>query len=152
MTPLAWITFIWLGLLVGAVTQAILSRARCLPQASLVGERVLLVRPCAGLEPRLLANLLSLQHASFSFTPVVRLSVSRADDPAAEVAKQAAGTLRRAGIEAEFVVSPAFGRNHKTCQLGLHRPVNRSRVGVGIVKAPAQLARNCRLCGAAGNP
>jgi len=117
VTPLAWVTFIWLGLLAGAVTQAIWPRARCSSRVSLVGERVLIVRPCAGLEPRLLDNLLSLQNASFSFTPVVRLSVSRPEDPAAAVARQAAAALRGAGIEAQFVISPAFGRNHKTSQL-----------------------------------
>ncbi|MEZ4390963.1 MAG: glycosyltransferase [Polyangiales bacterium] len=90
-------------------------RTPCLPTGS--HDTALLLRPCAGLEPGLEANLLSASLAAWRGPVRVRLGVSRADDPAAELCERAAESLRRRGIDAERVITGADGPNPKAAQL-----------------------------------
>jgi len=78
---------------------------------------VLLVRPCAGDEPRLLANLRSLVAASRSFALRCRLAVADESDGALAAARRATWWLRAYGIDAQVVITGARGANRKASQL-----------------------------------
>ncbi len=117
LSPLAWATIVWLATLTGALGQAILTRRPQLPAAALGEHEVVIVRPCAGAEPSLLANLVSLTRAKYTFRPRVRISMCSRDDPAWPIAQLAATRLRAAGIDTEICVVDPHGRNRKTCQL-----------------------------------
>jgi ceramide glucosyltransferase len=83
------------------------------------GERVLLVRPCAGAEPELGRTLSSTRAAvgPLGHAVRVRFSTESADDAAAPVAAAAAADLRAEGIDARWVVAPTTAPNRKAGQL-----------------------------------
>lgn len=81
------------------------------------GARVLVVRPCAGLEPGLERALLSLRLAHSTARIACRFAVEGPSDPAASVATSAAASLREAGIDAAVVLTAASAPNHKAAQI-----------------------------------
>lgn len=116
----ASLTIAWAGVSV-VLTALALARRRTVgaPRRpfDVSGVRVLMVRPCAGLEPRLLASLWSAAELRRSCNLRIVLTVARLDDPAREVTDVAARTLRAAGHDVEARVSVAAGLNQKVAQL-----------------------------------
>lgn len=103
-----------------AVVAAVSLRAawgRGLPALSTAtGERdVLVVRPCAGREPRLAETLASTRHLPRDARVV--FAVARADDPAHDVAQVACDALRADGRDVVVRVTGASGANQKAAQL-----------------------------------
>ncbi len=101
--------------------------------------RVLVVRPCAGLEADLERALVSLAKARASEKPACRFAVGSAVDPACDVAERAAAALRSEGMDASVVITNADAPNHKAAQLE-------------VVLAAERALRAFSLDGAAGGP
>jgi ceramide glucosyltransferase len=78
---------------------------------------VLVVRPCAGSEPWLEANLRSIALARRSFALHYRIAVADAADAALPAATAAADALRAEGIDARVVLTAARGPNRKVSQI-----------------------------------
>jgi len=101
---------------VGAVSlRAAWGRGRPALSAATDERDVLVVRPCAGSEPRLTETL-----ASTCYLPrAVRVvfAVARADDPAHAVAQAACDALRADGRDVTVRVTSASGANQKAAQL-----------------------------------
>lgn len=76
---------------------------------------VLLLRPCAGLEPALARTLASAPRSSAPLS--IRLAVADRRDPATPVAEGAARSLSARGIDARVVITGAIGPNRKADQL-----------------------------------
>jgi ceramide glucosyltransferase len=93
------------------------SRLRSVPARADRGLRVLVVRPCAGLEPSLDRTLASLSGIRTGATIACRFAVESAGDPAAAAASRAAGALRAAGMDAGVVFTGADAPNHKAAQI-----------------------------------
>lgn len=92
------------------------------PRADLTGHAVLLVRPCAGAEPGLLDNLLSVARMPTRAELRVVMSIDDPADPARAVIEEALPQLRAAGVRAELAVIPPTGPNRKASMLAaLHR-------------------------------
>jgi ceramide glucosyltransferase len=88
--------------------------------ASAQGPRVLVVRPCAGGEPWLDANLRSIASPAAprrSFDICYRIAVADARDLALPAAAAAAAALAAAGVDAEVVLTAARGPNRKVSQI-----------------------------------
>lgn len=79
--------------------------------------RVLLIRPCAGVEPDLERCLTSVRDADHAFALDVAFGVSEADDGAVPVIEHAIANLRGAGIDARLFVIPPSGPNRKASTL-----------------------------------
>lgn len=79
--------------------------------------RMALLRPCAGAEPWLEANLTSLDPAALGPGAVVVFGVASASDPAWPVCAAAAETLRGRGVDARALVTGAQAPNMKSAQL-----------------------------------
>jgi ceramide glucosyltransferase len=82
-----------------------------------VGARVLLIRPCAGLEASLDRTLASLADASRSFEVRCRFALENDGDPALAAAGRAVVALDALGIDARVVLTSAAGPNRKAAQL-----------------------------------
>lgn len=80
------------------------------------GTRVLVVRPCAGDEPRLRETLASLS-AERGLALACALALAEPDDPARPAAEAAARALEAAGVPARVEVTHARGPNRKAAQL-----------------------------------
>lgn len=91
---------------------------------------VLVVRPCAGREPRLAETLGS----SAALPPGVRVvfAVARDDDPALPTARAASEALRAAGRDVTVRVTGATGANQKSAQLAATVRAERGEVVVNI--------------------
>lgn len=90
---------------------------RRLPAASAEGARVLLIRPCAGLEAELDRALGSLAAAPRSFEVRCRFAVEDEGDAAWPAAQRAAAVLVAQGVDARVVLTRAQGPNRKAAQL-----------------------------------
>ncbi len=82
-----------------------------------IGPRVLLLRPCAGLEPELDRTLASAAHARRSFPMTARFAVESTRDTGAPAVDRAVDALARAGLPASAVVTHARAANRKAAQL-----------------------------------
>jgi ceramide glucosyltransferase len=103
-----------------ALGRALRRRRSAGPPARAVGPapRVLVVRPCAGLEPHLrrsLGSTVALLHHAGPLQIV--LSTSTADDPACSVLHEVATELRAQGLAVAVQVVPPRGPNLKASQL-----------------------------------
>lgn len=78
---------------------------------------VVVVRPCAGLEPHLSRSLRSTATLRYSGGLRVVLSTSTPDDPARPVLHRIAAELRREGLRIDVEVVPPCGTNLKASQL-----------------------------------
>lgn len=81
------------------------------------GLRVLLVRPCAGLEPHLERALSSTLAVETTSAMRVRFAIASPDDPARGAADGAASRLREVGMDARVLITGACGPNGKADQL-----------------------------------
>jgi ceramide glucosyltransferase len=90
---------------------------RSLPAASPEGVRVLVIRPCAGLEAELDRTLASLAAAPRSFQVRCRFALESERDAARPSAERAAAILVAAGIDARVVFTRAVAPNRKAAQL-----------------------------------
>ena len=90
---------------------------RPLPTASPEGVRVLVIRPCAGLEVELDRTLTSLAAAPRSFEVRCRFALESERDAARPAAERAAAILVAAGIDARVVFTRAVAPNRKAAQL-----------------------------------
>ncbi|KIG18730.1 Ceramide glucosyltransferase [Enhygromyxa salina] len=115
---LAWAAVLaWLAL--GAAIQRAMMQRRFRRQArpSVAGRRVLLIRPCAGAEPELLACLSSLTRVETEAKLTVVLSVDDPHDTARPVIDAALTQLQAAGIDARFELHAPTGPNRKASML-----------------------------------
>jgi ceramide glucosyltransferase len=115
---LAWAAILlWLGL--GAVIRRaqLHHRFRSRAPACAAGRRIVLIRPCAGLEPGLLDNLLSVQTAECEAELRVVLTVDSPDDAALPVLEAAAAQLRAEGLDAAVEIHPPTGPNRKASMI-----------------------------------
>jgi ceramide glucosyltransferase len=120
----AAVTLVWSAVVASVSLEAIRraamrarrARAPCAP-LNLSPRRVLVVRPCAGSEPRLSANLGSLSLARRSFAVRCRIAVADASDTALPAATQAAEALAAEGMDAKVVLTGALGPNRKVSQI-----------------------------------
>jgi ceramide glucosyltransferase len=115
----AWLALIWatvlLWLAIGAALRRyqLQVRFRAREHPSATGRRVLIVRPCAGDEPRLRDNLISTGKLVSAAELRVILAVDDPDDSARPVAEQAAMRLRELGIDVRVEVHLPIGPNRK---------------------------------------
>lgn len=113
----------WAAVLAWLATGAALRRAqlqarfRRRPRAAVDGRRVLLIRPCAGAEPHLLACLTSLALVETEADLTVVMSVDDPDDSALPVIEAALTQLRAAGINARSELHRPTGPNRKASML-----------------------------------
>lgn len=129
--PLTWLgvgvfLLAWSGWLSGAMVLAVWRWARArraLTRRSAEGtspapaEPTLLLRPCTG-QPPFLADCLRSTGALRGKTPLrIRFSVASAEDPAFATCQRVAAELREQGRDAEAVVLPPAGPNHKAGQV-----------------------------------
>lgn len=131
MTPLmltastiaAWLALIWAAVLLWLAIGAVLRRQQlhgkfsAQPRPNAAGRRVLIIRPCAGDEPGLRANLLSIAQVETAASLRVILSVDSLDDAARPITEQVAAQLRAKGIDARAEVHPPIGPNRKASML-----------------------------------
>src|SRR5262249_32483474 len=83
---LAWAaTLAWLAIGAAVVRWALQRRTRALAPVSARGTRVVLVRPCAGAEPGLLDNLMSMQTLESEAELTIVMSVDDPEDGARPV-------------------------------------------------------------------
>jgi ceramide glucosyltransferase len=96
-----------------------LGRRRGTSRPAAVGPvpRVLVVRPCAGLEPHLRRSLGSTAALRYDGPLRIVLSTSTADDPACPVLHAVASDLRAEGLDVAVQVVPPQGPNLKASQL-----------------------------------
>jgi ceramide glucosyltransferase len=115
---LAWAAALaWLAL-GAALRRAQLQRRFCArPRSEAAGRRVLLIRPCAGTEPHLLACLGSITRLETQAQLVVVMSVDDPNDSARPVIDAALTQLHAAGIEARCEVHAPTGPNRKASML-----------------------------------
>ncbi len=105
-----------LALALVARTRSTLRSAR--PQAALGPTGgVHLLRPIAGLEPRLEENLSSLGDGWERLGLRVTFVAGAPDDPALGPAERAAGLLKARGLDVAVLVAPPAGPNRKAAQL-----------------------------------
>ncbi|PRQ01180.1 glycosyltransferase [Enhygromyxa salina] len=115
----AFLALVWAAVLAWLALGAALRRAqlqrrfRRQPPTSVAGRRVLLIRPCAGAEPHLLACLTSLTQVQTTVELTVVLCVDDQNDGARPVIDAAITQLRAAGIEARFELHEPTGPNRK---------------------------------------
>lgn len=79
--------------------------------------RVLLLRPCAGLEPELQRTLASAAYAQRSFPMTARFAIESTRDTAAPAIDHAVDALEREGVPAAAVITHARAANRKAAQL-----------------------------------
>jgi ceramide glucosyltransferase len=82
-----------------------------------IGQRVLLIRPCAGDELELERCLASAAAAKHSFPLDVVFGVSTDDDTAVPAIERAIATLEHAGLNAQLAVYPPAGPNRKAATI-----------------------------------
>ncbi len=115
MTVAATALLAWAAV-VGAVSlRAAWGRAPSRDNAVGAFGDVLVVRPCAGTEPRLAETLASTR--ALPRDARVVFAVARADDPAHDVAQAAAEALRADGRDVTVRLTHAAGANQKSAQL-----------------------------------
>lgn len=115
---LAWgAVLAWLAM--GAVIRrtALQRHSRAQAPISASGKRVLLVRPCAGAEPGLLENLVSLASVTSAAKLTVVMSVDDPEDGARPVIEAARERLRATGVDAHTEVLAPIGPNRKASML-----------------------------------
>jgi ceramide glucosyltransferase len=103
-----------------AVVRALRRRAgaaRRAPQAAGPWPRLVVARPCAGLEPHLRRSLASTASIRYAGALRVVLSTSTADDPARPVLLEVAASLRAQGLAVAVEVVAPRGPNLKSSQL-----------------------------------
>lgn len=122
-TVAAWLALTWaavlLWLAIGAALRRYQLHARfeARPRIGAAGRRVLIIRPCAGAEPGLEDNLLSIATLSSAATLRVILTVDSLEDGARPIIEQAAARLRARGIDAHAQLHSPIGPNRKASML-----------------------------------
>jgi ceramide glucosyltransferase len=118
----AWLAIAWSATLAWLAMGAVICRRRLARrfaagstaiQRTAAGPSVLVMRPCAGAEPDLLANLSSLTSARSSLPLHVVMAVDDPADAARPAIEQALVELQAAGITASFECIPNRGPNRK---------------------------------------
>jgi ceramide glucosyltransferase len=119
----AYLALIWAAVLVWLAIGAALRRYQLHARfesdarASAAGRRVLIVRPCAGAEPGLRDNLLSIAAAKTTAELQLIMTVDQPDDGARPIAEEVAAHLRGLGFDARVEVRPPIGPNRKASML-----------------------------------
>lgn len=118
---IAYVLLSWASVLfftgVTALLRRIGSRERPVSRADLSGVQVLLVRPCAGVEPGLRERLLSVAEARWTSDLRVVFTLAEPDDPARPVVEAARQELLGRGLGASVFVGAVQGPNRKAAQL-----------------------------------
>ncbi|MCA9656297.1 MAG: glycosyltransferase, partial [Myxococcales bacterium] len=119
---LAGLLWAWTAAVVGTSGVAMLRalRRRARPHARPAPAprpSVVVVRPCAGLEPHLGRTLRSTGSLRYDGPLRVVLTTTAANDPAQPLLHRVAAELRHAGMDAQARVIPACGTNLKASQL-----------------------------------
>ncbi len=116
---LAWAAVLaWLAIGAAIRRAAMGRRARARASVAANEARVLLVRPCAGAEPGLLENLVSVASLASTARITVVMSVDDPRDAARPIIDAAVERLRAAGIDAHGEVHGPVGPNRKASMLG----------------------------------
>lgn len=105
----------WAGVVAAVSLRAAWGRGRTARSAALGEVDVLVVRPCAGAEPRLAETLASTRHLPRAARVI--FAVAHTDDPARAVAQTACDALRADGHDVAVRVTGASGANQKAAQL-----------------------------------
>lgn len=119
----AFVALVWAAVLAWLAIGALIRRAqlerrfRSRPPHALAGRRVLLIRPCAGDEPNLLANLCSATTLRSQAELTVVMTVDDPRDGARPVVEEAVDRLRAAGVDARLEIHPPTGPNRKASLL-----------------------------------
>ena len=111
---LAW-ALIVAAIEIEAIRRALTPRETALPLPT--RARVLVIRPCAGLEAELDRTLASFAEARRSFEVHCRFALENELDPALPAAGRAVAALDARGIDARVVLTSAAGPNRKAAQL-----------------------------------
>jgi ceramide glucosyltransferase len=99
-----------------AIARACMARRRRTVAVARAWRSIVVLRPCAGLEPGLAEALESSRHAS-SIGARVRFLVARDDDAAAPIASRIADRLGAEGLDVAARTTNAEGPNGKCAQL-----------------------------------
>ena len=120
MAPAVALSLAWSALVACACARVWASVRRPLPCATAdppPARPTLVVRPCAGDEPRLAQALRSTGRAVRSFPIAIRFAVASSSDMAYPVAATACDELVRDGLDARTVITGAVGPNRKADQI-----------------------------------
>ena len=115
----AWAALLWAAILLGMAVVAVVLRRRqiaeiaAMPVTPTPSLKVLLVRPCAGLEPQLEEALRSVRELRFQGALDLVMVVSDDADPALTVLNKLAPELRQPGRNVTVEVHPPRGPNRK---------------------------------------
>ncbi len=119
----ALVALVWSAVLAWLAIGALIRRRQlqrrfsAQPVRSQVGRSVLLVRPCAGVDPGLLDNLLSFAELRTQADLSLVMTVDDPGDPALPIVEQAAAQLCERGLDASVEVHPPTGPNRKASLL-----------------------------------
>lgn len=119
----AWLALIWAAVLMWLAIGAALrrhqlhARFRSAVRPSASGRRVLIIRPCAGAEPGLRDNLLSIAEATTCAELRVVMTVDSPNDGARPIVEEVAVQLCERGFDARVEVHPPIGPNRKASML-----------------------------------
>lgn len=119
----AWLALIWAAVLLWLAIGAALrrhqlhARFRSGDRIRATGRRVLIIRPCAGAEPGLRDNLLSIAELETAAELTLIMTVDSVDDGALPIAEQVAERLRSRGFDAHVEIHPPLGPNRKASML-----------------------------------
>ncbi len=119
----AWLALIWAAVLLWLAIGAVLrryqlhARSREAARACAAGRRVLLIRPCAGAEPGLRDNLLSIRSMTSAARLRLVVCVDSPDDGARPIAESVVRQLRDEGWDARVEIHPPRGPNRKASML-----------------------------------
>lgn len=116
------IALVWAAIVLAAYSLALVraanrNRARFEPEPGLL---VHVLRPCAGEDPSLFENLVSIEDAELGLDRAqvsVTLSVARPDDPAIPVLEDARAHLEAVGFGCRVCIVEPEGENQKVAQL-----------------------------------
>jgi ceramide glucosyltransferase len=122
----AWLALIWSAVLMWLAIGAVIRRTQlqtaqralaAAGQPATLGRRVVLIRPCAGAEPGLRDNLLSIARVSTGARLRIVFCVDHVDDGARPIAAEVADQLRAAGLDVRVEIHPPTGPNRKASML-----------------------------------
>jgi len=125
-TVVAHLALIWGALLLWLAIGAVIRRAAlqrrfagrgAVDPSALAGRRVLMTRPCAGAEAKLLDNLRSVAALDTRAVLRVVMTIDDPDDGARPIIEAVVAELRAAGVEAELAVLSPTGPNRKASMI-----------------------------------
>src|SRR5690606_15010787 len=118
-----WLALIWSAVLAWLALGAAIrryqlhARFQSRPPTSAAGRCVLMIRPCAGAEPGLLDNLLSIRNLVSEAELRLIFCVDHPADRARPIVEAAVEQLRAAGFDAHLEIHAPTGPNRKASMI-----------------------------------